>query len=187
MGWWAYCQPLAQRGIVEQDAPWFTVAPSREVEARAIARHHSTSFLSIDQGGIPAIVGDQFVQIGAHQSATSATLGPDLYLQAPHHADVRCPAWPKGDDRGGVCHDRKDSEALGRASSSTSEKSATPFLIPCHRATDGRFLALRPRRGTCQRKPGAGLLHIRCDPVGCAGALCPGGPVACRKAPIGGV
>lgn len=187
MGWWAYRQPLAQGRIVQQNAPWSTVALGGQVEGRAIACHHAASLLAIDQRRTPAIARDQLVEIGAHQGAAAAALGSNLDLQPLHSADARCPAWPQGNDPGGVCHDRKDSEALGRASSSTSEKSAMPFLNPFHRRTDGHFLALRPRRGTCQRKPGAGLLHIRCDPVGCAGALCPGGPVACRKAPIGGV
>ncbi len=187
MGWWAYRQTLAQGRIVKQNAPWSTIAPSREVEGRAIARDHAASLLAIDQRRTPAIASDQFVQVGAHQGAAAAALGTNLNLQPLHRADARCPARPKGNDPGGVCHDRKDSEALARASSSTSEKSAMPFLIPSDRRIDGPFLAWRPRRGTCQRKPGAGLLHIRCDPVGCAGALCPGGPVACRKAPIGGV
>lgn len=187
MGWWAYCQPLAQGRIVQQNAPWSTVAPGGQVEGRAIACHHAASLLAIDQRRTPAIAGDQFVEIGAHQGTAAPAPGTNLNLQLLHRADARCPAWPKGNDPGGVCHDRKDSEALARASSNMSEKSAMPFLIPFDRRTDNPFLAWRPRRGTCQRKPGAGLLHIRCDPVGCAGALCPGGPVACRKAPIGGV
>lgn len=187
MGWWAYCQPLAQGRIVQQDAPWSTIAPGGQVEGRAITRDHAASLLAIDQRRIPAIAGDQLVQVGAHQGAATTALGTNLNLQPLHRADARCPARPKGNDPGGVCHDRKDSEALARASSSTSEKSAMPFLIPSDRRIDGPFLAWRPRRGTCQRKPGAGLLHIRCDPLGCAGALSPGGPVACRKAPIGGV
>lgn len=187
MRWRAYCQPLAQGRIVQQNAPWSTVAPGGQVEGRAIACDHAASLLAIDQRRTPAIAGDQIVQIGAHQGAAATALGTNLDLQPLHRADARCPAWPKGNDPGGVCHDRNDSEALARASSSTSEKSAMPFLISSDRRTDGPFLAWRPRRGTCQRKPDAGLLHIRCDPVGCAGALCPGGPGACRKAPIGGV
>ena len=174
MGWWAYCQPLAQGRIVQQNAPWSTVAPGGQVEGRAIACHHAASLLAIDQRRTPAIAGDQFVEIGAHQGTAAPAPGTNLNLQLLHRADARCPAWPKGNDPGGVCHDRKDSEALARASSNMSEKSAMPFLIPFDRRTDNPFLAWRPRRGTCQRKPGAGLLHIRCDPVGCAGALCPG-------------
>ena len=53
----------------------------------------------------------------------------------------------------------------------------------------GTFGLLRPRRDASPRKPVSGLLHsvATLRVCGCAGALCPGGPVACRKAPISGV
>ena len=88
MGWWAYGQPLAQGRIVQQNAPRSTIAPSREVEGRAIARDHTASLLAIDQRRIPAIAGDQFVQVGAHQGAAAAALGTNLNLQPLHRADA---------------------------------------------------------------------------------------------------
>src|SRR3546814_9935330 len=59
MGWWAYRQPLAQGRIVQQNAPWSTVALGGQVEGRAIARHHAASLLAIDQRRTPAIARDQ--------------------------------------------------------------------------------------------------------------------------------
>jgi len=173
MRWRAQAQAVAQRRGVEQDPPRFAMPPGGKVEGRAIARDHPASFLAIDQRRTCAIAGDQIVQIGAHQGAAAAALGANLDLQPLHHAHAQCPAWPEGNDPGGVCHDRGDSEALSRASSSTSEKSAMPFHFPYHRYTDGSFLAWRPRRGTCQRKPDAGLLHIRCDPAGARARYAP--------------
>ena len=84
MGWWAYGQPLAQGRIVQQNAPRSTIAPSREVEGRA----HAASLLAINQRRIPAIAGDQFVQVGAHQGAAAAALGTNLNLQPLHRADA---------------------------------------------------------------------------------------------------
>src|SRR3546814_9683963 len=83
----------------------------------AIARHHAASLLAIDQRRTPAIARDQLVEIGAHQGAAAAALGSNEDLQPLHPADARCPAWPQGNDPGGVCHARKDSEVLARASS----------------------------------------------------------------------
>src|SRR3546814_16676422 len=117
-------------------------------------RDHGASSLEINEGRMPAIAGDKRVDIGAHQGAATTALGTNLNLQPLHRADARCPARPKGNDPGGVCHDRKDSEALARASSSSCEKSAMPFLIPSDRRIEGPFLAWRTRRGTSQRKPG---------------------------------
>src|SRR3546814_6463584 len=98
MGWWAYRQPLAQGRIVQQNAPWSTVALGGQVEGRAIARHHAASLLAIDQRRTPAIARDQLVEIGAHQGAAAAALGSNEDLQPLHPADARCPAWPQGND-----------------------------------------------------------------------------------------
>src|SRR3546814_9120561 len=130
MGWWAMRPPLAAGRIAQQNAPWSTVALGGQVEGRATARPHAASLLASDQRRTPAIARDQLVEIGAHQGAAAAALGSNEDLQPLHPADARCPAWPQGNDPGGVCHDRKDSEVLACASSSTSEKSAMPFLIP---------------------------------------------------------
>src|SRR3546814_19288781 len=75
MRWWAYCQPLAQGRIVQQDAPWSTIAPGGQVEGRAITRHHTASLLAIDQRRIPAIAGDQLVEIGPHHGADRKSVG----------------------------------------------------------------------------------------------------------------
>src|SRR3546814_12328436 len=107
MGWWAYRQPLAQGRIVQQNAPWSTVALGGQVEGRAIARHHAASLLAIDQRRTPAIARDQLVEIGAHQGAAAAALGSNEDLQPLHPADARCPAWPQGNDPGGVRQYRK--------------------------------------------------------------------------------
>src|SRR3546814_16467215 len=72
MGWWAYRQPLAQGRIVQQNAPWSTVALGGQVEGRAIARHHAASLLAIDQRRPPAIARDQLAKLGAHPGAAAA-------------------------------------------------------------------------------------------------------------------
>ncbi|KAA9013085.1 hypothetical protein F4U96_19340 [Sphingobium limneticum] len=108
MRWRAQAQAVAQRPVVEQDPPRFAMPPGGNVEGRAIARDHAASFLAIDQRRTCAIAGDQIVQIGAHQGAAAAALRANLDQQPLHHAHAQCPAWPEGNDPGGVCHDRGD-------------------------------------------------------------------------------
>ncbi len=84
----AQAQPVAQRRIIDQDPPRSTIAPGREVEGRAIARDHAASLLAIDQRRIPAIAGDQLVEIAAHQGAAATALGTNLDLQPLHPTDA---------------------------------------------------------------------------------------------------
>src|SRR3546814_12185428 len=120
MGWWAYRQPLAQGRIVQQNAPWSTVALGGQVEGRAIARHHAASLLAIDQRRTLAIARDQLVEIGAHQGPAAAELGSNEELQRLHTADARLPAWAHGYDPGGVCHDTTVNEVPAPSSHTTS-------------------------------------------------------------------
>src|SRR3546814_2959800 len=125
MGWWAYRQPLAQGRIVQQNAPWSTVALGGQVEGRAIARHHAASLLAIDQRRTPAIARDQLVEIGAHQGAAAAALGSNEDLQPfiPPTLDVQ---------RGHRAMIRAVSVMIGRiAKSSLARPAARPKSRPC--------------------------------------------------------